>query len=173
MQPIAVRRATIGDTDAIVRLWREMMDLHQEIEPAIWAMRTDAEEAFRMYLAQCLQDPDHMIAMAVRAEEPLGFIHAAKVQRPPVLEPPVEGIIHGCCVTRNARRQGIGCMLVAEATKWFREQSLTIARASWAINNPLSGPFWVAQGFRPYQVSGVCAVAVEADANSDQATRLL
>ena len=159
MKPIEVRRATVEDVDAIVPLWREMMELHQQVEPAVWTMVPDADEVFRSYLGKCLADADHMIAVAVSGSDLLGFIHAAKGQRPPVLEPSSEGIIHGCCVTSSARRRGIGRRLVAHAMQWFRQQELPLARAGWATANPCSGPFWVAQGFRPYMTTGVRAVA--------------
>jgi GNAT superfamily N-acetyltransferase len=167
MNAIHIRRATEDDADAIVCLNREMMELHQQVEPAAYTMTPEADGAYRQHLMRCLPDPDHMIALALCGEEAIGFIRASKVQRPPVLEPPVQGVINAIAVTESARRQGIGGMLVAEAMRWFASQGLTIARASWAINNPLSGPFWVAQGFRPYQVGGVRSVAAENDTNSD------
>ena len=155
MNRIEVRRASKRDIDAIVPLWREMMELHQEIEPANWTMAPDADEIFRSYLAQCLDDPEHMIAVAVSAGELVGFIHASRAYRPPVVTPQAQGAVNGIGVTANARRQGIGRMLVEEAMRWFRGQGLAVAKAGWAAANPLSAPFWIAQGFRPYQVTGL------------------
>ena len=112
MSEVTVRRAAERDADAIVRLWREMQDLHAEIEPVVWTTVADADALFRSHLADLLGDPDHAV-------------------------------------------------FVAEAMAWFREQGLTIARAGWAIGNPASGPFWQAQGFRPYQVTGVRPVDMD------------
>lgn len=166
MTEVMVRRAMEDDADAIVGVNREMMELHQQVEPAVWTMTPDADDAYRRHLLRCLTDTDRMIAVAVRAGEVLGFIHASKGERPPILQPAVEGIVNAIGVTEFARRQGVGRMLVAEAMRWFAEQGLTIARASWAINNPLSGPFWVAQGFRPYQTTGVRTVGAAAEAQT-------
>ena len=161
MSEVTVRRAAERDADAIVRLWREMQDLHAEIEPMVWTTVADADALFRSHLADLLGDPDHAVFVAAQGEEALGYLIAAKTRRPPVLTPPVEGQINTCCVARAARRRGIGRRLVAEAMAWFREQGLTIARAGWAIGNPASGPFWQAQGFRPYQVTGVRPVDMD------------
>jgi SAM-dependent methyltransferase/ribosomal protein S18 acetylase RimI-like enzyme len=164
---VMVRRAMEQDADAIVRLNREMMELHQAIQPAVWTMTPDADDAYRWHLMQSLANADRMIAVAVRADEIAGFIHAFKAARPPIFQPAVEGVVNAIGVTESARRQGVGRMLVAEAMRWFAEQGLTIARASWATNNPLSGPFWVAQGFRPYQTTGVRTVGAAADETAE------
>jgi GNAT superfamily N-acetyltransferase len=160
---VEVRRATRGDSDAIVRLWREMMELHQEIEPANRTVVPDADEIFRSYLAKCLDDPEHMIAVAVSAGELVAFIHASRAYRPPVITPQAQGAVNGIGVTANARPQGIGRMLVEEAMKWFREHGLAVAKAGRAVANPLSAPFWIAQRFRPYQVTGLRPVELEGE----------
>jgi GNAT superfamily N-acetyltransferase len=149
------------DIDAIVPLWREMMELHQQLEPLNWTIGADANDTFRSYLGKCLDDPDRLVAVAVCAGEIVGYLHAAKTRRLPLLESPVEGTIEGCCVARDARRRGVGRMLVAEAMTWFRAQGLTVAKAGYALANPLSGPFWNALGFRPCVVIGIRPVASE------------
>jgi GNAT superfamily N-acetyltransferase len=80
-----------------------------------------------------------------------------------VIAPQAQGAINAIGVTANARRQGIGEMLFEEAMEWFREQGLAVVKAGWAIANPLSAPFWIAQGFRPYQVTGLRPVEPEAE----------
>ena len=147
MKPITVRRAGARDIDAIVPLQREMMELHQQLEPLNWTIGADANDIFRSYLGKCLDDPDRLVAVAVCAGEIVGYLHAAKTRRLPLLESPVEGTIEGCCVARDARRRGVGRMLVAEA--------------GYALANPLSGPFWNALGFRPCVVIGIRPVASE------------
>ena len=152
MTEIMVRRATPGDVDAMLPIWREMMELHQRVEPARWTMVRNAETLYRDLLATCLEDPERLIAVAVRDGHVVGFVHAGKGRRPPVVEDNVFGSLDTLCVTPAARRQGIGRALVAEAMKWFQAQGLTNAEVGYALANPLSGPFWTAMGFRPFMV---------------------
>jgi len=151
----AVRLASHDDLDALLGLWREMMELHREIEPRVWSVDAAADEHFRRYMSDRIGDEDFRVFVAVRQGEVVGYLLAVKAKRPPVLSPPVEGVIQDCCVTRSARREGIGKLLVAEALAWFRAEGLSLVRVSHALGNEAGSAFWEAQGFRPYMVSCV------------------
>jgi SAM-dependent methyltransferase/ribosomal protein S18 acetylase RimI-like enzyme len=155
MTEVMVRPATEHDLDPIVGLWREMMELHQQIEPLIWTLAPHGDDLFRQHLTDCLANPDYRLFAAQRGPDVVGYLLASKGKRPPVLAPSAQGVMHDTCVTRSARRSGIGRQLVAAAMEWFRSEGLTMATVGYTIANPLSGPFWRAQGFRPYQVGCV------------------
>jgi GNAT superfamily N-acetyltransferase len=155
MSDVLIRQATEGDSDGIVRLWREMADLHAEVEPMVWTLGPEADEHYRRYLVDCISKEDHRAFVAVENEEIVGYLLASKGGRPPVLSPRVQGAIHDACVTRPARRNGIGTRLVEAAMDWFRSEGLPMAMVAHALGNDESGPFWRAQGFRPYQASCV------------------
>ncbi|NIM06900.1 MAG: GNAT family N-acetyltransferase [Armatimonadetes bacterium] len=164
MTEVIVRRATSDDIDTIVALWRKLMDLHQEVEPTYFTMSAGADDSFRSYIAKCLDDPDRMVAVAVRGGEPIGYIHVARSQRPPVMAPqPIQGAIQECCVSERARRAGVGRMLVAEAIKWCRERSLPHVVVGYTLANPMSGPFWNAMGFRPLEVTALLPVETKGE----------
>lgn len=166
MSEVTIRIAAERDCDAIVSLWREMADLHAEIEPAVWTLGPDADEHWRRHLSDCLDSGDFRVFVAVQGRQTVGFLLASKAKRPPVLHPPTQGAIHDTCVTRSARRRGIGKRLVAAAIDWFRSEGLPMATVAYALGNPASGPFWRAQGFSPYQTAAVRAVLTDRiDAN--------
>jgi GNAT superfamily N-acetyltransferase len=155
MAEVTIRQATERDLAAIVRLWREMAGLHAEIEAMVWSLGPDAEEHCRRDLSECIGKDDHRVLVAVEGERVVGYLLASKARRPPVLSPTLHGAIHDACVTRSARRRGIGTRLVNAAMDWFRSEGLPTAAVSYALENGESAPFWRAQGFRPYQATCV------------------
>jgi ribosomal protein S18 acetylase RimI-like enzyme len=159
MTELIVRQATEQDVAAIVQLWREMADLHAEIEPMVWTLSPEADERCRQYLRDCIESSDCRLFVAVDAQRVVGYLLACKAKRPPVLVPPEQGAIQDACVTRSARRKGIGTRLVAAAMEWFRSEELTIAAVSHALGNDMSSAFWRAQGFRPHLASCVRPIA--------------
>jgi len=161
MTEIIVRQATKPDVEAILALWHEMMELHRELEPLAWTIAADAEETSRAYFRSCIDDPERQLLVAVRGTEVVGYLLAARSQRPPVIDVQTVGAIYDCCVTPTARRKGIGRLLVAKAKEWFRQQGLEIVLLNYALHNPPAEAFWQAQGFRPYQVGALCQVAPE------------
>ena len=64
-----IRQATEQDLDAIVRLWREMAELHQEIEPLVWTLGPEPDGPARQHFADCLANPDYRLFVAQRGEE--------------------------------------------------------------------------------------------------------
>jgi ribosomal protein S18 acetylase RimI-like enzyme len=160
MTEVLIRKAIDRDLTAILRLWHEMMELHAEIEPMAWTIARDADSQMRSYLKECAEGEDHLLLVAEKGVEVIGYLLAARAPRPPVLDPPICGAISDCAVTRSSRRQGVGTRLVAEAMRWFQEQGLAHVQVSHATRNPLSSAFWHAQGFRAYQAT--CIRALEA-----------
>jgi len=168
MSEIVVRQATEADLEVMVQLWRGVAELHQSIEPRVWTLAARADDKSRQHFAACLVDQDCLLLVAEDAEKILGFLVAWTKPRPPVLEPPMQGTISDICVIHSARRRGIGTRLVSAALEWFRSEGLTLAVASYATANDLSGPFWKAQGFAPYLVSALRPVAAAAGAGSER-----
>ncbi len=158
MKEIVVRRATEQDVEAITRLWREMADLHQEIEPMVWTTVEGADETARNHFKHLIGAGDHLVLVAVSENEVIGYLIAFKASRPPVLTPLVVGGIGDCCVTRAFRRKGVGRLLVAEAMKWFQARGFTQAEVSFALGNVMAASFWKKEGFRPYRATAVSAV---------------
>jgi len=161
MSRIAVRRGTKADFDAITGLWRELAALLQEVEPVVYTATTDAPDHFRRHLSRSMDQPDHVVFVALTGERVIGYLVAFVQERPPVREPHAVGGIGDCCVTRTFRRRGIGSLLVREAMKWFRSQGLKFTEVGYAVKNPEAVSFWSAQGFQPYSVMALRAVELE------------
>jgi len=153
MSETAARLATEHDSESIMTLWRVLMAFHQEVAPHVWTLTSDAEERYRGYLNQMMQDANRRIFIAEQDGEAVGYLVAAKGQRPPVLVPSARGVLEEICVAPTARRRGVAKALVAEAMEWFQQEGMPMVEVGYATDNPISGAFWQAQGFRPYRVT--------------------
>jgi len=152
---LIIRPATEEDAKAVVKLWREMADLHQKIEPLVWSLQPGANNLAERYFTDCRNREDHVCLMAVEQEEVIGFLHAVISDRPPVLLFTTTGAVIECCVTAAKRHQGVGRQLVAEAIKWFKERGINHFEVSYAFGNPRAEAFWTGQGFKPYQAKAI------------------
>jgi GNAT superfamily N-acetyltransferase len=148
---LIIRPANEEDGKAVVKLWREVADLHQKIEPLVWSLEPGANTLAQRYFNDCRNREDHLCLVAVEQDEVVGFLHAAKAGRPPVFLFAATGAIIECCVSEAKRRQGVGRQLLAEAVKWFKAQGINQIEVSYALGNPEGAAFWAEQGFRPYQ----------------------
>ena len=115
--------------------------------------------SFRSYIAECIGDSGHMVAIAARDKQQVGYIHAGIEKRPPVMEPAAHGVIQECFVAEAVRRQGVGRRLVKEAMNWFRERETAHVIVKYTLANPVSGRFWHALGFRPLEETGFCPLS--------------
>jgi GNAT superfamily N-acetyltransferase len=152
---LIIRLATEEDSKAVIKLWREMADLHQKIEPLVWTLQPGANNLAQRYFADCRNTEDHLCLVAVAQEEIVGFLHAAKTGRPPVFLFATTGKVIECCVSETQRRQGVGQQLLAEALKWFKARGINHIEVSYALDNPGAEAFWSEQGFRPYQAKAI------------------
>ncbi len=57
MNDIRVRLATDADTEPIVGLWLEMMEVHAALVPEYWTLGPDPLPKYREWLATMMQDP--------------------------------------------------------------------------------------------------------------------
>jgi len=155
MSDIEIRRATEQDLDAVVALWREMLETHAEVEPLIWQMSPVAEQYARAHLAQAITADNCRLLVATERHTVVGFIVLSQEGPSPRLSTMDHGVIEDLGVTRAARRRGVGTVLLDAAMDWFRSEGLKAVTLGYAVNNPMSSAFWRKHGFRPYRVNAV------------------
>ena len=146
---ITFRTARWGDVEAILPLWREMMDYHAHLdcrfEPA-----PQAEKHWREALSRWLKDDDYRILVAEAKGRLVGYIIGTIKSSPPVLLPPQFGLISDICVAPEWRRTGVGRRLYETLQGWFKERGLNVVQLNVAQRNRVSQAFWEKMGFRGY-----------------------
>lgn len=148
---ITTRAARRGDVEAILPLWREMMDYHARLDPR-FQPAPQAEKHWREALSRWLKDDDYSIFVAEAEGRLVGYIIGTIKSSPPVLEPPQFGFISDICVAPEWRRTGVGRSLYETLKGWFRERGLNVMQLNVAQRNRLSQAFWEEMGFEGYLV---------------------
>lgn len=150
-QNYILRLAERDDLDEIMRLYQQLMGLHEALDPRL-ALDGDGIEAFRDHLAGVL-DSEYDRILVAEAPDGVGlagFIMGRLAQNPPVFRQPYYGYVTDMCVDARWRRRGIGRALFEALRQWFREQGLLTMQVNVAVRNPVSQAFWRAMGFTDF-----------------------
>jgi len=146
MDQVEIRHARLSDVPAMTQLVTELG------YPA-------TPEDMRARLEKLLPDPRQFIALAVRGEEIIGLIAA---EHRLVLETGESIEIMGLVVAAQARRQGIGGILLSAAETWAREKGVTALRVRSNVARTQSHPFYLGHGYARHKMQHVYAKRIDA-----------
>ena len=164
-----IRKARPEDVPGLVRLWREMWDLHAASDPR-FRLAPDGEKAMDAWIRQHVESPTSCVlvaevwegapspdrvGLAGRGAEapptskpaPLGYILGMVLENPPVTPDRYFGLVSEIAVRADRRRAGIGGKLLAELMEWFRILRVAYVETNVAVLNPVARAFWRKQGF--------------------------
>lgn len=149
MSEVQIRRARVGETDALVELWMLMMGEHQGMDSSI-QLTHDAASHYRAYLQSHLLDASAIILVALESRRPIGFTLAMKCQNLPMFEPENYGYISDMVVHPACRGRGIGEQMLRRMNDWFRRQGVSYVQLQVYTGNEGGRRFWTRAGFRPF-----------------------
>jgi ribosomal protein S18 acetylase RimI-like enzyme len=133
---ISVRAASAADVDDIVRLNRDVQQLHAELEPSFFKSNFDNEEVAAFFDAK-LALPENHIRLADSGEGPNGYVWFEVQDRPetPLTLARKRIYIHHLSVQAGARRRGIASALLRQVEAEALTGGITnIALDTWAAN---------------------------------------
>ena len=147
-----IRPGTETDVPEMLRLWREMMDFHHQVEPRFRPLPPPAgEQAWERYLRQDIWGNEDWGVFVAEADGRLiGQIMGVLRDSVPVFEPEQFGYVTDVVVDPAARRSGVGLALFEALKAWFRERDVPCLQLQVAHNNPVSQAFWRAMGCTDY-----------------------
>ncbi len=148
-QEIVIRAPTEGDDQAILRLWRELMELHVSVDPR-FALSKNADQRFQTYLDTAQSREDYRVRLATLGTEPVGFAVSCILPNSPVYEARWIGYINDLCVTQRVRQQGIGRRLVWDAVGWLKKVGADSIEVYVAHQNDVARAFWRSLGGTNY-----------------------
>jgi 3-phosphoshikimate 1-carboxyvinyltransferase len=121
-----IRRARPADYDGLCALTQEVNDLHCQHLPQIFR-QPSGPIWDREILAGLMQDDKVGLFVAEGGGRLLGFVHVLLRDAPslPVMAPRRYAMVDSVSVTREARRQGLGCRLMEQAQAWAEAQGAT------------------------------------------------
>ena len=147
-----VRTGTREDVPAMLRLWREMMDFHAQVEPRFRpAPSPTGEQAWEEHLRENVWgNRDWCVFVAEAQGKLVGQIMGMLRNVYPVFEPERYGYVTDIVVDPAARRSGVGQALFEVLQAWFRERGVSHLQLQVTHKNFMSQFFWRAMGFTDY-----------------------
>jgi len=147
---VAIRKARVKDIPAAVELWKELMDLHEALDPVFTRSR-GGHKAFAEYLRKEYIGGDRRRAwVAQGGHEIIGLCMGAIKDKPPALRLKQHGQIEALVVTKKWRGKGVGEKLLRHALRWLCEKGMSRVEVCHSTVNDLTGQFYLRMGFSPY-----------------------
>lgn len=146
---VVLRSARDGDYDVLRDLWRELMDLHVDLDPR-FTLSENADQRFFNYLETARGRDDYRVRLAIVDGQPVGFAISCVLPNSPVYRARWIGYINDLCVTQSMRRRGIGEVLVKDAVDWLRSNGAETVEVYVARRNEDAQRFWRRIGGRDY-----------------------
>ncbi len=146
---LTLRDAEDSDYPTLLALWHELMDLHVQLDER-FALSPAADQRFFNYLDTARSRDDYRTRVALYEGKALGFTIACILPNSPVYEARWIGYINDLCVTKQARRMGVGRALVEDAVEWLLDKGADSVEVYVAHRNQVAGRFWRAVGGRDY-----------------------
>jgi GNAT superfamily N-acetyltransferase len=152
---VRIRRAGPEDLDAVVQLGLETIRYDAHFGTVIERPETPA--ALRHEAGQVLAAPDPWVWLADRDGAPIGLLFAERPEfagwiAPMVRATPV-AYLELMDVLPGDRGRGVAAALVSQLHQVADESGVAVTLLHYEQVNPLSGPFWSQQGYRPLWTS--------------------
>lgn len=136
----------------MVRLWREMMDVHAGLDPRVRLKPgPEAEDAWAQHVRDDIWGGDKWcVLVAERNGKLVGQIVGMLRDLRGPFQQQTYGYITDIVVAADVRRQGIGRALFAALVEWLRERGAHHVQLQVLAGNIASQAFWRAMGCRDY-----------------------
>jgi ribosomal protein S18 acetylase RimI-like enzyme len=151
--PFVIRAATEADFEQLCDLIAELDDLHRDAHPDLFVKPQGLPRQYAD-IARLIAGPDSTILVAADRESRCLYGFATLIIRC-LPESPVRPArrlveIDNFCVSRSARRRGIGRALVEHSDHWAARRGLSsVELAVWEFNTGAIG-FYEAVGFSAF-----------------------
>ena len=146
---VVLRGPRDSDFEALRSLWRELMDLHVQLDPR-FTLSDNADQRFFNYLETARSRDDYRVRLAVVNDQPVGFAISCVLPNSPVYKARWIGYVNDLCVTASMRKRGIGELLVEDAVAWLRANGAETVEVYVAHYNEGAQRFWRRIGGREY-----------------------
>lgn len=152
---VRIRQATPADLDQVVRLGMETIRYDAHFGTVIERPETPA--ALRREAAQVLAAPDPWVWLAERGGDPFGLLYAERPELAGWIAPMVRAApvayLELMEMLPGERGRGVAAALVGKLHRAADESGVEVTLLHYEQVNPLSGPFWHQQGYRPLWTS--------------------
>jgi len=149
MEAVKIRPARRSDVREIVALWRQMMDLHEGLDPRFATGRV-GPQAYEGYLRKCIRSRSFEVLVAEFEERCVGYVIVTVLENPPVFALGRFGFVAELCVDEPMRKRAVGRTLWEAAVDWSRKRGLSVIQLNVSVMNENGRDFWRKMGCRDY-----------------------
>lgn len=143
---IRVRKASLRDLDAVVRLRLALLREHPD-HPIYGHLRRDVDDRARELFSHQLRSTMEVIFLADVDGETAGILRCVESLGSPLLDPARYAYVSSVYVRPELRRRGVLRALVGAADQWARERGLDQMRLHNVAGSELAERAWSALGF--------------------------
>ena len=144
-----IRQATNDDTEAIGRLWLELVRYHQPLDDAMPVPTEDGSHRYASRILDQILDQNSQVLVADDDAEIVGYVVGIITDMmPEMFEAETGGFLADIFVAESHRHAGIGDMLVEALVRWFRGRD--VQYIEWFVTdaNISAMAFWQRVGGR-------------------------
>jgi GNAT superfamily N-acetyltransferase len=160
---MTVRKATLNDAPAVLRLWADCMDeLDERVfteNPAMkpyfqtfLRMKEDALEIYIEYIQENIRSEDALVLIGKMDGAPVGYCIAQIKRTLPIYTVETMGFINKLYVKKEWRGRGISSQLNAETIKWLKEKGAKHVSIHVYADNKPARQIYENWGFREFQI---------------------
>lgn len=140
---IIVRPATTADLTAIGELWAGLVDYHRQLDPRLPAAAADGPRRYARRIEDRLDDSYTCTLVAERGGVIVGYVLGAIVDAmADFFQHEACGFVADIFVAPEARREGVGKLLMAHMVAWFRANGMDYYEWHVAAQNAAGLEFW-------------------------------
>ncbi len=141
-----VREATKEDVEQAAELIVRMQKLNGEFDPLFGVVDDPLERAVK-YVSDSMKSEGALVLVATRGGKLLGVLRA-EVRDRPFYEPSPEGSVTDFYLLPEARRKGLGELMLKEAWRRLKKLGAAMMTAEFPAQNEIAARFYKKRGFR-------------------------
>lgn len=143
-----VRAARRSDLDALEPIWTDFMNAHERRD-GHFALAADSLRRWRSLVSEMIYRDDGLVLVGEWGGRVSGYCLGWLARNPPIYSVNLVGFISELAVRTDARRRGVGTVLIEAARRWFDSREVTEFQLATAIWNRSAQAFWHSLGGRP------------------------
>ncbi len=146
-----IRAAVSSDFPLLIKLGRQLFDLHAEFDPQYYLIEDNFSDLFTSWLNQLKNDPNQFLFIAQENTFVLGFVSGFIKNLYPWFRTKKVGHISYLVVDKNFQQKQIGRKLENAAISWFKSKGISYVELYVDEQNYPANIAWSRYGFIPFK----------------------
>lgn len=146
-----IRSAETKDVGDIIRLGKDLLKIHEQLDPGYYRLEDDFDVSFGRWVRSCLGNPNQFIFVAKKDAKIIGFISGFIKFLYPWFHTKTVGHISYMIVDKAYRNQGIGKLLEQAAADYFLSKKISYMELYVDEKNELGQKAWSGCRYLPFK----------------------